>query len=344
MNQSIAPEASAFYMSNFWKIVLMALMAVVLLDSPKKIYIMLWVMILAQGYSAFRINEQYFQDGFSMYANRPWGTKGDNNLYTIMTVPIAGCSAAIALFATGWWMRGIAGGIFLLQIHQIMLMESRGGMLATVGMMGIVAVKMPRNRYTLSAAGLGVAAAMVLAGPPVVKEFMSSFESTEDRDGSAESRFKLWKAGAAITLDHPLLGVGPYAGSRLVPKYYEGGLKTENKGLHNLLFEISTGCGIPAAILYFSFFGIAWFAALSLSKTLVFDGEEGIWIGTAILAVVAGLPGYLAASMFSSGAMLESSYLLGSVGLATWIVANRMAVEPALTDFGDQPATETLDA
>ncbi len=74
--QSIAPETSSFYMSNLWKIVLMAVIAALLLDSPQKLWIFLCVLALAEGYSAYRINEQYFEYGYSLYVKRPWEAKG----------------------------------------------------------------------------------------------------------------------------------------------------------------------------------------------------------------------------------------------------------------------------
>ncbi|MDB4540233.1 hypothetical protein N9250_00955 [bacterium] len=68
--QSITPENSAFWMSNMWKIVLMALLAVRLLDSPKKIWTFLLVLSFTQGHPAYQVNLQYLQTGFSAYAYR----------------------------------------------------------------------------------------------------------------------------------------------------------------------------------------------------------------------------------------------------------------------------------
>ncbi|MDB4621390.1 hypothetical protein OAG82_00905 [Rubripirellula sp.] len=68
--QSIDPAASAFWMSNMWKIVVMALLAARLLDTPKKIWTFFLILSFAQGYSAYQINLQYFQTGFSAYAYR----------------------------------------------------------------------------------------------------------------------------------------------------------------------------------------------------------------------------------------------------------------------------------
>ncbi len=315
--QSIDPKLSEFYMSNMWKIVLMAILAVVLIDSPKKVWIAIAVCCFAQGYSALRINEQYFQDGFSLYAYRPWGTKGDNNLYSNLTLPLIACSIAICIFTDKRWVRYLTGSIAILQIHQIMLLQSRGAMLAALGMAAVIAWVMPKNTFTIRSTVIAIIATLALAGPSVVEEFSSSFQAKGERDSSAESRFYLWKAGFQITLDYPLLGVGPYAGQRLVPEYYEGGLSASTKGLHNLFFDISTGFGLPAAFLYFAFLAMPWFQMVSLRRR--FGGLQNAppWLGASMLAVIAGLPGYIAGSMFSTGALSESPYVLASIGLAT---------------------------
>ncbi len=53
------------------------------------------------------------------------------------------------------------------------------------------------------------------------------------------------------------------------------------------------------------------------------------------LAVISGMTGYWASSMFSSGALMESSYAVAAVGLATFAVLQRQTSSAA-----ELPATE----
>lgn len=317
--QSIAPELSNFYMGNMWKIVLMAIMMIFLLDTPQKIWTALVVVAIAQGYSAFRINEQYFQDGFSLFAYRAWGTKGDNNLYSNLTVPLAACSLAVAFNAKDKRLKYVMLIIAVLQIHQIMLLQSRGAMIAGIITAAISTWMMPRNKWNIRMVSVLAFFSFALAGPSVVNEFSSVFAKEGERDSSAESRFTLWRAGWEITKDNPLLGVGPYAGQRLVPNYTTN-ISSENKGLHNLFFEISTGCGVPAALcyMYFLIASIIFFYRKP-NRGAVVDYR----ISAVRHAVIPGLIGYLVASMFSSGALSESSYALSVIGLAASSVVSR---------------------
>jgi len=309
---TIAPSATAFYMDVLWKCVFMAVMTIRLIDTPQKVTALLWVLVLAQGYNAYQINLQYFQDGFSAYATRGFGAKGDNNLYSALTIPIATCSFALAVYSTRKWVKMLAAGIGFLQLHQMMLLESRGSMLGTLLAAAVFLWFMPKTRGTVSAAVASALLTAVLAGPPVVREFMSSFVQDEQLDSSAAGRFSLWEAGYGITKDYPLLGVGPFAGQYLIPTYYPGGMDAELKGVHNLAFEISTGCGVFALLAYLYFYAVP----VATSFKLLRQRELPIWLKTVSLSTLSGIVGYWAASMFSSGALLESPYACAAVGIA----------------------------
>jgi O-antigen ligase len=170
---------------------------------------------------------------------------------------------------------------------------------------------MPRNATNVTLLVLGITATIALAGPPVVKEFTSSFASDEERDSSAESRFYLWEAGAKIIAAHPLVGVGPGASRYYVPQYYrmESGLTI--KALHNVIFEVGAETGIFGLISYITFF----FAPLIyVVKNRLYFASAGSKYWLPALAVIAGVPGYFLASMFSSGSLIESSYTLPIIG------------------------------
>ncbi|QDT34635.1 O-antigen ligase family protein [Thalassoglobus polymorphus] len=308
---------TTFYMTTIWKIVLMSCVGLLLIDTPKKIVTLMWVIVIAQGWNAWEINLQYFQDGYCYAAYHGWGI-ADNNGYSILTVPIMGASLGLAFYSPKLWTRIFAGFIFTLQMHQIMLLESRGTMIGALCLAGIGAWYVHKNSWTISTILVSIALGAALAGPSVVEEFSSSFASGEELDASADSRFKLWKAGVEITQDYPLLGVGPNATGRLVPQYYEGGLDTSHKVLHNLIFDVSTGSGIPGVILYCAFFGLTWWAVRVRWKKEKATLPD--WAKPPLFSTLCGVPGYIVSSMFSSGALLESSYIGVIVGASTLLI------------------------
>jgi O-antigen ligase len=310
-HRSVDPISTDFFMDIVWKQFLVLGLGIVLLDSPQKIKTLMVVVVLAQGYNAFQINLDYFQTGVSRFAYSKWGVSGaDNNGYSIITIPLLAITLSLAMFEARLWVKGVFLAVGMLQIHQFMLLESRGGMLAGIAMIALLVWKMPRRNGNIPIAVACGLLAAALAGPSVISEFQSAFADEGERDSSAESRFYLWRAGWRITWDHPILGVGPNAARVLVPQpqYYDGGLDTENKALHNLFFDVSTGTGVPGFTLYF---GLLLLPFVIAAKTYDQDDTD---LGAPRLAVAVGIPGYLIASMFSSGLLFESCYVLVMIG------------------------------
>jgi O-antigen ligase len=325
---SIEPVTSAKYFDALWKIGLASLLLTVLLDTPSKILAFLWIAILGQGYNAYQINLSYYEDGFCRYVyGGTWGYQGDNNIYSNLTVSILFISSSLSFFATKLWHRVLAGFIALLQAHQIMMMESRGAMLAGLLALGLWFFFIPKNYKTMLGFAMLAILGSALAGPSVVQEFMSSFKTESEIDLSAASRYDLWNAGVIITFDNPAFGVGPNCARYLVPSLIGIGESVSNKSLHNLFLEISAGCGIPAFIFYLSFF---LFPAITLFWQLFFHSRKlPRWLQGTYLACLTGMFAFMLGSMFSAAAQLESSYILVAVANAAQLVYARQLRESA---------------
>ena len=339
---SAYPLRTEFYLDLLWRIVLIVAISLITTVTENRAMLLAVGCVLGQGYNSFQINLEYIQLGFCRYAYAAnWGMKGlDNNGYSILTVPILALSIAFVLTRWKWWLRGIAAGICLLQIHQLMMMESRGSMLGAVLAAGLAVWYCPKSPVTNTILIVGGTLVVLLAGPPVLREFASSFGVEEKLDVSAESRFYLWKAGAAIIWDYPWLGVGPGCSSAFVPLYYDfDAMKAQNeKALHNLFFEIMCENGVIAGSIYFSFFLLPW--GMVWINRRRFFGENPKQCALA-LGVIAGIPGYLLASMFSSGSLIESSYVLPIIGCALLSI-RATSTDDEETDFLSGTIEEAL--
>jgi O-antigen ligase len=305
-------EKAIRYWDNTWKIWVMTMIGCFVVDTRKKLNLLVWACIIAQGWNAWNVNQLYLQRGF---INVLWFTWNflDNNTYSISTIPVLAISFSTVVCSVKSWERLVAGIVALLQIHQLMILQSRGTMLGAAALFVIGFFFMPKSKATIAILGCIVGVGAMVAGPFVIEEFLSSFKQGEELDSSANSRYKLWSAGAAIIMDYPFLGVGPWVGEKYVPTYYDGYSEGRAyKALHNLLFEVGTGCGLPALIAYLVFFAFPWYGHLRLwmkdrLKMDVFSRRFN-------LAVLCGVPGYWVASMFSSGALIESPYVLMVIG------------------------------
>lgn len=328
MQQSINPIKSALFFDTSWKIVLMTIVAALVVDSPKRLLVFVWALVACQGWNAFNINQLYLTRGFINVNSFTWNYL-DNNTYTLSSMPAMAISIALLLTTSSKKAKCLAGFVLVMQLHQIMLLQSRGCMLGGMFMLALAVYFMPKTRKNWQTLIFGFMLGAILAGPPVVDEFMSSFQGEEELDTSAESRYHLWKAGARIIADYPLLGAGPWAGELLVPQYYEGVMEPglSNKALHNLFFEVGTGIGVPGLLFYLAFFAVPWWDHYSLwrRQRQTFDPVTT----TCNLAILCGIPGYWAGSMFSSGALIEAPYMLVAVGIASAAVHQRQRFEAA---------------
>lgn len=309
--QSINPDASSFWLSIVWKIVLIVLLTVKLIDTDQKRWTLLWVVCLSQGYNAFRITEDYLLIGYCRFVRKTdWAYLGSNQNSIIATV-LAAISVTLLFYSNKLWQKITAFGIFALQAHEVMLMESRGcylGLGASFLVAVYIAPKHGANKFFIVST---LIAGSILAGPPVVKEFQSIFEAQEERDDSAASRFDLWNAGFAITMDFPILGVGPHCGQYLVPKYAPAFQPLPNKALHNIFFEISTGSGLIALGTAMCFYLYPLLHCVKKLKEVRGTTHEPYFF----LCIV-GTIAFLVSNQFSSGVFLEASYFISAITCA----------------------------
>lgn len=334
---AVYPERCNIYLDLLWRVVLVASISLLVVVDEKRAMLLAVACIVGQAYNSYQINLEYLQLGFCRYAYMStWGMKGlDNNGYSILTIPIFALSLAFVLSSWKLWIRGIASGIAVMQVHQIMLMESRGSMLGAILVAALAVWFCPKTLMTNSVILVGSTLVSLLAGPPVIKEFSTIFAEDGSRDNSAESRFHLWEAGARILWDYLFIGVGPGCSSKIVPRYYDFGIVYDDqKALHNLFFEVMCENGVIAGSVYFAFFIVPWAILLFKRKKFLYENPRQC---TLALGVIAGIPGYFLSSMFSSGSLIESSYILPIIACAL------LSIRPAPTDHEETDFISDID-
>lgn len=317
-HQSIDPDGTWYLFGSIWKLTLMLFLTSKLVDTPDKLRILLWAVTIGQSYNAFRINEEYFRVGYCRYVYDIWGFTGSNQTAIIALCALA-ISVGLLFFERRWPLRLLALFLTLLQTHQIMLLESRGSMLGIALLLFASICLMPKTTISVASLAIALIAGSILAGPGVTKEFASIFASENERDSSASSRFKTWTAGLKVVQERPMLGAGVGASSILVPEYYDGPLRAggTKKNIHNLPIEVAADCGIPAAILYISYFAVIPLIACAALHSRIL-GRPDPWsqfCSASGISSLGGVIGVSVASLFSSALLIEVFYLLVVVGL-----------------------------
>jgi O-antigen ligase len=188
-------------------------------------------------------------------------------------------------------------GAGLLALAGLAFTQSRGGMIASaVGLGAFVLFGTGRFGARRKTAIVALALVAVFVAPVLVGTFGRS--SGILRGGTAAYRIDMWKAAVDMTLDNPLLGVGPEGFYGEYPKYRtfqdarRRGLQITDKP-HNVVFEWSTTTGLAGAFTFMALVG--WVVYL------VARGGAGLLRSHRLLALSfgSGLVAYVAQGLYS---------------------------------------------
>jgi O-antigen ligase len=194
----------------------------------------------------------------------------------------------------------------LAMMYAVFLTESRSGLLALAVSVGACLWEFGirgGRRYMLIIAAGAALVLMLVAGKGLAARFAGTFgsdlstPSARVAHGSALERREMFRKSVEVTLQHPLLGVGPNNFNSINGHWRE---------THNNFTQYSSEGGIPALILFLM---ILWraFANLREAKQLAGkESEEALWAG----ALKASLLGFLVGSFFASVAYLFFPYFL----------------------------------
>ncbi|MBV9084709.1 MAG: O-antigen ligase family protein [Acidobacteriaceae bacterium] len=154
------------------------------------------------------------------------------------------------------FVKAIGLAVMAIGFIEILSTGSRGGVVGlAASLLCVLIVAKPRVRFGLLA-GLPVAAALLLPFVPGssvsrLKTVFSEDDPNSESAVSREARRELLQESWNITLQHPVFGVGPGVFMEFQADDVKGsGIKGMWHVTHNAYTQISSECGIPAALFY----------------------------------------------------------------------------------------------
>lgn len=304
--------------------------------------------------AAYAVLQQLHLDPIwsDLYNGRVFSTLGQAEWLGAYLVLCFGLGAAL-LWQLRGYRRSLAAAALGLILIALLLTLSRGAYLA-LGVAAAVFVTFltprarPSRSLLLAVPAVGIVAASVLAIPPVRSEaetVISRAASTADLgEGSIEGRLDMWRVGAAIAIDHPILGTGPETYTLLFPQYRDSLLASRRdfwlayapESPHNVYLAIGAGSGLPALAAYLALIG-AIFVQLLRGLRVAATGAGRI----ALAAILAGAAGHLVADLFMTadiaGSWLVWMILGAGVGYAE---AVRRSAPPSQAPEAISPGNE----
>jgi len=315
------------------KIILIFVLMLNTLNTPKRIDRFLWLIVIASGYIGFRAVLDYAR-GINLVENgRVQGAVGgmfkNPNDLALNMVAVMPFAALFVMRSAGVIRRLVAAGCAVMMLGAIVASQSRSGTIGLGIMMLFLGAPIVRRRPGIAVAG---ALALVLALPLMPSSYWHRLSSitdqSQDETGSREARRILLIESFRAFLEHPLTGVG--AGQF---KNYDPEDRQEVwRESHNIVLQVAAELGVFGLALLFFLIGRAAFAGRYTRRLLrraasrapgvaeqprsILSNEERTWLTWYTTATTAALAGWFVCALFASVAYNWTFYYLLALAIA----------------------------
>ena len=233
------------------KVVLIFVLMVTTLTTPRRIEQFTWLIVIASSYIAGRTVLDYAR-GINLIENgRVQGAVGgmfknpnDLALNMVAILPLAGVFAFRPISPL---RRGVAAFGALLMLFAVVASQSRAGTVGLVAMVLVLAANLVKRRPGVV---FGAALVAMLALPLLPSSYWHRIASITDKNldqtGSREARSRLLRESFDAFVAHPLTGVG--AGQ--FKNYNPDGREEAWRESHNVVLQVAAELGIGGLIIF----------------------------------------------------------------------------------------------
>ena len=350
----------AVFTGLFVKVLLIFVLIVNTVTSPKRVDRICWVIVLAFGYVSARAWLDYARGENLVEGDRVAGALGgffgnpnDLALNLVAFLPLA----MMYVKRPGAFLtRAMCAAIVVLMFGAIVFTKSRSGLVGMVAMLAVfVFTSRSLKPTTIIAAIIGGMVVLPLLPQSFWLRAQSITNEDLDETGSREERIELMKQAWTVFLENPVTGIG--AGQ--FKNYGVEGQPREWRVTHNTVLQVAAELGL-FGLLAFVFliwrgFSASWETSRALSwiygkrtrrRSAAADPEDGLtdqertFLETHGAAMIACMAGWFVCSLFASVAFNWTFYYL--VGLAVAgrdvVRARRQAYAKAKALAGQQVA------
>ncbi len=253
---AVEPSAVAKFL-EFAKILIMVFVTLMLVNDPKRMHWLVWVVVVSLGFYGLRGGLFTILKGGSYHV---WGPAGsfiaDNNALALALCMILPLMRYLQLHASRKVIRVGLWGAMILTGVAILGTYSRGGLLGLFIVGGALFVK-SRRRVTLILVLVVVGATAYHFMPPKWTNRMDTLQHARQTD-SAQTRIQSWKFAANVALHRPLFGGGfnDYQNASLWHAYAPQGAR--QRAIHSIYFRTLSEQGFPGLALFLLLLAISW--------------------------------------------------------------------------------------
>lgn len=304
--QAVFPFLAWQKMNQFWKILLMVYVTMMLMQSRRKIDLLVWVIALSIGFYGVKGGIFTIAHGGVYHVRGPEGSfiGGDNEmgLALIMTIPLL---RYLQITAQNGWLRGALSAAMLLCAVATVGSQSRGALLGLVAMGAFLWLK-SRNKIFTALLGAIAIALVLMVMPQQWYDRMSTIENYQT-DASAVGRINAWKMAFNMAKDRPLGGgfdsFHEYTFDLYAPD------PSDVHDSHSIYFEVLGDHGFIGLGIFLMLGLMTWFTASWVIRRARRDRERR-WVADLAAMIQVSLVGYASAGAFLGLAYFDYYYTL----------------------------------
>jgi len=325
---AIDPTVSQAKLIHMSKVMLFALIAVAVMQSPNRLKGFVWVMAASLAFIAVKGGLFTLLTGGSARVQGAGGMMEDNNQLAMamsMFIPMSIYLAQHPPFKLLKWP--LIGAAITVPLSVIGT-HSRGGLVALAGVTFMLVLKTKR-KFTLLFLIITLGGAAVTFMPDSWTARMQSTENATE-DNSFRGRVSMWRFSSNLVDDIPLQGGGfdVFYVRRATELYMPYGFKA--RAPHSIYFEVLGEHGYIGLVLFLTILFTGWYSGGTQAKKFR-QYEETKWLGDLCNAMQLGLIGYAVGGITVNIATFDVFYHMLAIIVMCNIVGERM-LNGELTD------------
>jgi len=304
--QALFPPLAWAYLNQFWKILLMVYVTMILMQSRERIDQLVWVITLSIGFYGVKGGIFTITHGGVFHVRGPEGSfiGGDNEigLALIMTIPLL---RYLQLVTRSVAVRvGLIVAMLLCAVA-VVGSQSRGALLGLVAMGTFLWLKSRNKFFTalLAAVAIAIIAAVM---PQQWYDRMNTIRNYES-DASAMGRINAWHMAFNMAKDRPLGGgfdsFQEYSFELYAP------VPSDAHSSHSIYFEVLGEHGFVGFAIFLALGLSTWFSASWVIRRARRDRDKR-WAADLAAMIQVSLVGYASAGAFLGLAYFDYYYVL----------------------------------
>ena len=323
---ALYPTLAWFKLNQFWKILLMIYVTMMLMRSRERIDQLVWVIALSIGFYGVKGGIFTILHGGVYHVRGPEGSfiGGDNEmgLALIMTIPLL---RYLQLTAQNMWLRGALAAAMVLCAIATVGSQSRGALLGLVAMGTFLWLKSRNKIFTALLGGIAIVVALSVM-PEQWYDRMATIK-TYETDRSAMGRINAWKMAFNMAKDRPLGGGFDSFHERTFILYAPDPSDVHDS--HSIYFEVLGDHGFVGLGIFLALGLTTWFGASSVARRARRDRDKR-WIADLGAMIQVSLVGYASAGAFLGLAYFDYYYtLIAIVVLCKTVLISDIASQAA---------------